>query len=127
MQLGQRAEQRRAFTTVDVAELLVIAGLSPDDAGNWVPEPLVAGLISYLLGVELPGPGTNYLKQELEFLAPAPIGQPLVASVEVTRLRPEKALVDLRTDCRTEAGELICTGRSLVLVRDVSGARASSD
>ncbi len=84
-----------------------------------MPEPLIAALFSYLLGVKLPGFGTNYLKQELEFLAPAPLGAELVASVEITRLRPEKDLVDLATICTTADGEPIAKGRALVLVKDV--------
>jgi 3-hydroxybutyryl-CoA dehydratase len=85
-----------------------------------VPEPLIGALFSYLLGVQLPGFGTNYLKQEMRFLAPAAPGSALTARVEVTRLRPEKHLVDLATTCRDGDGRLICEGRALVLVRDVA-------
>jgi acyl dehydratase len=84
-----------------------------------VPEPLIGALFSYLLGVELPGFGTNYLKQELEFVTPAPLGTELVARVEITRLRPEKHLVDLATTCETADGVTIARGRALVLVKDV--------
>lgn len=124
MTIGQRAEERRRYRAADVAELAELAGA--ETAGDCVPEPLVAALFSYLLGVKLPGFGTNYLKQELEFVAGAPLDAELVASVEITRLRPEKDLVDLRTTCETAAGELIATGRALVLVRDVGKSPAAS-
>jgi acyl dehydratase len=84
-----------------------------------VPGPLIGGLFSYLLGVELPGRGTNYLKQSLDFLAPAPVGETLTASVTITRLRPEKHLVDLETVCETADGTRVCEGRALVYVEDV--------
>ena len=67
----------------------------------------------------LPGIGTNYLKQESTFLASAKLGDELTAHVEITRLRPEKHLVDLRTTCHSESGALVCEGRALVYVRDV--------
>lgn len=47
----------------------IFAGLG--EVRRVVPEPLIAGLFSTLLGVRLPGPGTNYLKQELGFHGPA--------------------------------------------------------
>ncbi|WP_237057369.1 hypothetical protein [Microbulbifer sediminum] len=88
-----------------------------DVEGNWpaVPEPLIAGLFSYLLGEELPGHGTNYLKQHMRFHAPARAGEDLTATVTVTRLRPDKALVNLETRCTGEGGRLICDGDALVL------------
>jgi acyl dehydratase len=85
-----------------------------------VPEPLIAALFSYLLGVVLPGPGTNYLKQELAFLAPARPGDELTARVQITRLRPDKHLVDLWATCTARDGTLICEGRALVKARDVA-------
>ncbi|WP_235974714.1 hotdog family protein [Stappia albiluteola] len=84
-----------------------------------MPEPLIGGLFSYLLGVELPGFGTNYLKQEMRFLAPAAYDEPLTARVTITRLRPEKHLVDLETICEAADGRRICEGRALVYVEDV--------
>jgi len=122
--LGQRAETRRSFTAADIAAFGALAG----DAGapRAVPEPLIAALFSYLLGVELPGPGTNYLKQELEFVAGAPVGTELVASVQVTRIRLDKDLVDLATLCRTADGTEICRGRALVRVTDTGRGRAPS-
>jgi acyl dehydratase len=117
MRLGQSAEITRTYTAEEVAELAALAGTSP--AADTVPEPLVHALFSYLLGVELPGQGTNYLKQETAYLAPAPLGEALTAKVEITRLRPDKHLVDLKTTCITSDGTLIAEGRALVLAKDV--------
>ncbi len=117
-ELGQRAELFRTYTHQDMRAFAMLSG----DAANVptaVPGPLIGGLFSYLLGVELPGRGTNYLKQSLEFLAPAPVGEELTASVTVTRLRPEKHLVDLETVCEAADGTRICQGRALVYVEDV--------
>lgn len=117
MKLGDFAEVTRVFDSGMLASFDAMAG--GGGQGSHVPEPLVAALFSYLLGVKLPGPGTNYLKQSLEFKSHAPANNALTARVEITRLRPEKHLVDLATTCHSADGTLICEGRALVLARDV--------
>ena len=118
IELGQHAEVRRRFSGEDVSAYVAIGGHG--SLRGELPEPLINALFSYLLGVELPGIGTNYLKQETEFLEAARIGDELTARVEVTRLRPEKHLVDLETTCRGQDGTVICRGRALVYVGDVA-------
>lgn len=115
--LGPRAELRRSFNLAELAEYADLAGGSVAAA---VPGGLLGSLFSCLLGARLPGPGTNYLKQRLEFHRPAHALQELVASVEVIRVRPDKHLVNLSTLCTTVAGEVICSGEALVLVSDLA-------
>lgn len=117
---GMSVATRRVFDRSDIIALTELTGAP--DSGDAVPEALINGMFSYLLGVDLPGQGTNYLKQETDFLRPARLGDRLTARVEITRLRPDKHLVDLRTTCTDEDGELIAGGRALVLAKDVSGA-----
>jgi len=118
LELGNRAELTRSYTQQDMQDFAQLAG-DGTAVPESVPGPLIGGLFSYLLGVKLPGRGTNYLKQSLEFLEAAPVGEALTASVTVTRLRPEKHLVDLETVCETANGRRICQGRALVYVEDV--------
>ncbi|MEO1252878.1 MAG: phosphate acetyltransferase [Pseudomonadota bacterium] len=118
LNVGHKAGISRKFSARDVEAYVALGGAAP--APGAVPEPMIAALFSYLLGVKLPGPGTNYLKQSLAFERYAKVDQALSASVEITRLRPEKALVDLKTVCTDDAGALICTGRALVRIKDVS-------
>jgi acyl dehydratase len=108
----------RTFSEADVAEYIALGGETPPP--GQVPAPMISALFSYLLGVKLPGPGANYLKQETDFLSPARIGEALTARVEVTRLRPEKSLVDLATTCHGADGRLLATGRALIFVGDVA-------
>lgn len=118
LEIGAKKKITRTYTDEDMRDFAVLAG-DLASVPTSVPGPLIGGLFSYLLGVELPGRGTNYLKQSLEFLAPAPVGEALTASVTVSRLRPEKHLVDLETVCTTPDGTRICQGRALVYVEDV--------
>jgi hypothetical protein len=114
MELGAHAELTRSFTREDVVALSHLAGTGVREN---VPEPLIGALISCLLGTKLPGHGTNWLKQDLQFLAPVPLGAEVTARVEVTRTRAEKDLVDLWASVRLSDGTLVCEGRSLVRAR----------
>ncbi|MGE5145226.1 MAG: phosphate acetyltransferase [Candidatus Eiseniibacteriota bacterium] len=119
MKIGDRAQITRVYQPADVAGLSELAGGTRAASLETVPEPLIAGLFSYLLGRELPGFGTNYLKQQMRFHRPARIGEPITATVEITRIRPDKHLVDLATTCTAADGTVLCDGRALVLVEDV--------
>ena len=125
--VGQEARASRTFTADDVAAYRALsgdAGLSfgTADSTVTVPGPLLSGMFSDLLGTQLPGPGTNWLKQSLRFPAVAEVGERVTAVVQITRLRPEKALVNLRTTCVTSAGTLVCEGEALVLVKDLTAS-----
>ena len=106
-------------------DLQARAGESPlgaDVAELLAGQAFMLGQISTLLGMELPGQGTNYLKQETCWLGSVKPGEKLRAEVAITRLRPEKALVDLQTQVRNLQGDVLAQGRALVSARDVNGA-----
>ncbi|MBL4870607.1 MAG: phosphate acetyltransferase [Robiginitomaculum sp.] len=107
----------KVFSVEDLKTYHALGGHSVTD--GHIPEPLFAGLFSYLLGMELPGLGTNYLKQETDYCRTAHVGDVVTASVEITRLRPDKHLADLKTVCTGNGGKIICTGRAIVYVKGV--------
>jgi hypothetical protein len=117
MKVGDTATVRRTFSSQNLRDYTRLSG--HEVTGGQIPEPLIGALFSYLLGVQMPGLGTNYLKQETRFLASAMIGEVLTARVEITRIRPDKQLVDLATTCRGSDGDIIASGRALVYVGDV--------
>ena len=119
LSVGQAARVTRTFTEGDLSLFAHLSG-APATTPSAVPAPLLAGLFSYLLGRHLPGFGTNYLKQELHYPHPAPADQPVTAEVRITRLRPEKHLVDLEAQAILADGTVVCRGRSLVLVADLT-------
>jgi len=77
---------------------------------------LVAGLISTVIGTKLPGPGTIYLHQEMDFRRPVYPGDTVTAMVEVIGIRPDKAIVTLATRCTNQEGQLVLEGKAVVLV-----------
>jgi 3-hydroxybutyryl-CoA dehydratase len=76
---------------------------------------LSASFISRVLGVQLPGPGAIYLKQNLSFLAPVKIGDTVTAIVTITAIDPEKRRVTLDTQA-TVADTPVIKGEALVMV-----------
>jgi hypothetical protein len=90
---------------------------------------LILGGWSALLGIGLPGLGTNYLKQQTAWLAPesGPVPDGMIdLTVRITGLRPASRLVDLATLATLpDSGAPVAFGRALVSARDVAGAFAA--
>jgi 3-hydroxybutyryl-CoA dehydratase len=76
---------------------------------------LVASLISNVLGMKLPGPGTIYISQDIKFFKPAYINDTLTAIVEVREKIPTKRHIILRTYCLNQNTECIIDGEAKVL------------
>lgn len=75
---------------------------------------LTAGLISAVIGEQLPGHGTVYLGQTLRFLAPVRPGDMVTAEVEVTAIDYAKRKVTMETRCLVD-GKKVLTGEAVVL------------
>jgi 3-hydroxybutyryl-CoA dehydratase len=75
---------------------------------------LPAGFISAILGNQLPGPGTIYIRQELIFVNPVRIGETVTARAEITEIIAEKNRVRLRTTCVNQDGTLLLEGEAVV-------------
>jgi 3-hydroxybutyryl-CoA dehydratase len=132
-QIGERASFTKTVTEADVT---TFAGLIGDfnpihvDAeyarksrfGDRVAHSMfTAGLISAVLGNKLPGPGSIYLSQQIEFLAPVYIGDTITATVEVTAWRSDKHIITLKTDCSNQAEKQVVTGQAVLLVNEEVG------
>lgn len=76
---------------------------------------IAAGLISAALANDLPGPGTVYLSQSLQFRAPVYPGDIITTSVEVQSVRPDKPAATLRTICKNQADVVVLEGEAVVL------------
>ena len=75
---------------------------------------LTAGLVSAVIGEQLPGHGTIYMSQNLKFLAPVRPGNLVHAEVKVVDMVIDKRRVKL--DCRCEVnGKNVLVGEAMVL------------
>ena len=75
---------------------------------------LTAGLISAVIGEQLPGHGSVYLGQTLKFLAPVRPGDVVRAEVTVSAIDHAKRRVTL--DCRCAVGDtVVLKGEAVVL------------
>lgn len=77
---------------------------------------IAAGLISATLANDLPGPGTVYLSQTLQFKAPVYPGDTITTTVEVKNVRPDKPIVTLATVCKNQDEKVVLEGEAVVLV-----------
>lgn len=75
---------------------------------------LSAGFVSAVIGMRLPGPGSVYMRQTLDFLAPVRIGDTVTATVEVVEKMEDKKRVRLKTTCANQEGTTVLAGEALV-------------
>ena len=78
---------------------------------------LTASLISAVLANKLPGEGSVYLGQTLQFVAPVFAGDEITARVTVKEVREDKPILKLETICMNQRGEVVIRGEATVLKR----------
>ncbi|MEM6373831.1 MAG: MaoC family dehydratase [Pseudomonadota bacterium] len=83
-------------------------------AGRIAHGMLTAGLISAVIGEQLPGHGTVYMGQSLKFLAPVRPGDIVHAEVTVIAIDFAKRRVQLDCVCRVD-GRKVLVGEATVL------------
>lgn len=79
------------------------------------PGLFTAGLISAVIGTELPGPGAIYLSQSLRFTKPVMLGDRITARVRVEEILRERNRIRLSTACVNQRGEEVLAGEAWVM------------
>ena len=78
---------------------------------------IAASLISATLANDLPGPGTVYLSQTLQFKAPVYPGDTVTAIIEVKSVREDKPIATLTTTCVNQENVVVLEGEAVVLFK----------
>ncbi len=128
--VGERAERSMTVTDDQIEAFARLSGdrnpVHFDDGfarrigfdGHIAHGAVTASLLSALLGMDLPGPGSVFLEQRVRFLAPVRPGDTITGTLEVTKVRPDKPIVTLRAEIANQAGARVADGELVVLLRD---------
>jgi 3-hydroxybutyryl-CoA dehydratase len=115
--------------TVSESDIYLYAGISGDMNPMHIDETyakntffkgrvahgmLSAGLISAVIGNTMPGPGSIYISQQLNFLAPVRIGDTITAMVEVVEIKDDKNRVRLKTACINQTAKKVIDGEAWI-------------
>ena len=79
---------------------------------------LSAGLISKVIGTQLPGYGTIYLGQSLNFKRPVYIGDTITTVVSIKKINPEKKIFILDTYCKNQNDKVVLDGEATIMLAD---------
>lgn len=125
--IGEKAEAAKTITETDV---YLFAGISGDfnpvhinkvEAegslfGKQIAHGiLISSLISNVIGMKLPGPGTIYMEQNLKFTKPVYIGDTVKAIVEIIEILNEhKNILRLETKVINQNNEIVIDGYTVV-------------
>lgn len=71
---------------------------------------LTAGILNALVAEDLPGPGTVFMSQQLNYTAPVFIGDTITGEVEVLKVHETKPVTQLRATVRRGDGEVVLEG-----------------
>ena len=138
LHLGMRATFSKTITEADI---VLFAAVSGDNNAMHVNEEfaattrfggriahgfLTASVISAAVANRLPGPGTIYLSQQLNFRAPVRIGQTVHASVSVNAIDRERRRVTLETVCRV-GDTVVIDGEAMVMTTSSTKRRPTVD
>ncbi|MEL6062057.1 MULTISPECIES: bifunctional enoyl-CoA hydratase/phosphate acetyltransferase [unclassified Methylobacterium] len=126
LKVGDSAGITRTVTADDVQVFAAVSGdvnpahLDPAFAQSDIFHRVIVhgmwggALISGVLGVKLPGPGTIYLDQSLKFSHPVDIGDTITATVTVAEKKPPHQIVLLDCRCTNQRGEEVISGQAVV-------------
>ena len=125
--VGEKATFSKTITEADINTFAGICGdfnpvhVNTVEAGKSIfgrrvaHGMLGASFISTVLGMYLPGPGTVYLSQKLQFKRPVYIGDTISAVVELKELMDNNR-GRLSTEVINEKNEIVIAGEAVVIM-----------
>ncbi|MDZ7773143.1 MAG: MaoC family dehydratase [Balneolaceae bacterium] len=124
-EVGQKAQMSREVGAEDIRKFTEISGdrnpLHYDEEaarssrfGEIVVQGgITSAILNAVVAQELPGPGTVFLNVNWNFRAPVRPGDRITGEVEVTDVRDDKPITELRTTVTRDDGTLVLEGEAL--------------
>ncbi|MEE8625793.1 MAG: MaoC family dehydratase [Acidiferrobacterales bacterium] len=120
--IGQKAQRSRTVKPRDIELFTEISGdrnpLHYDEAiakGTSFGEIVIQGgitsaILNAVVAEDLPGPGTVFLQINWSFKAPVRPGDTITGKVEVSKVRQDKPITELRTEVVRDDGTVVLDG-----------------
>ena len=124
-EVGQTAEMSREVSEQDIEMFTAISGdrnpLHYDEelagatqfGGIIVQGGVTSAILNAVVAEKLPGPGTVFLHVDWNFKAPVRPGDTITGAVEVTKVRTDKPMTELKTTVTRDDGTLVLVGEAL--------------
>ena len=127
MKIGKKASFSKTISETDVYLFAGITGdfnpihinsIAAADSfahSRIVHGALISGMISSVIGMQLPGAGTVYMEQDSKYIRPVYIGDTVTATVEMVEILNEtKGIARLRTYVHNQNNELVVDGQAII-------------
>ena len=127
IKIGDTACIKKTLTNEDLEKFAALTGdLNPShineqyaakyNSGKLTAQSFWSGLLtSTLIGTELPGPGSVYLSQHLDFLKAVKSGDTITLTIKVKDKKPDTKMVDFDCLCQNQNDEIVMTGTASII------------
>ena len=132
LEIGQRATRELAVDEGMIAKYAEITGdynplhfdtefVARTRFGRLMAQGGIAtGLLHALVAMEMPGPGSVFMRQSWTFPAPVYIGDTLRAEAIVKSVRAKRNMAELEFEVKNQDGVVVLNGEALVFQDDGS-------
>jgi acyl dehydratase len=132
-EVGQRAELTREVQTSDIDLFTAISGdhnplhynaevaQKTRFGGIIVQGGVTSAILNAVVAEKLPGPGSVFLHVDWSFRAPVRPGDRITGSVEVTGVRTDKPMTELKTTVTRDDGIVVLEGKALCYTVPLTG------
>lgn len=123
--VGQRAELTREVSAQDIEMFTAISGdrnplhydaevaAKTKFGGIIVQGGVTSAILNAVVAEKLPGPGTVFLHVDWNFKAPVRPGDRITGRVEVTKVRTDKPMTELKTTVARDDGTVVLDGEAM--------------
>ncbi|WP_423363707.1 MaoC family dehydratase [Mycoplasma sp. P36-A1] len=127
LELGMNASFTKTITESDVYTFAGVCGdlnpahINDEYAKNSMFKARIAhgmlcgSLISTVFGMQMPGPGTIFMENNMKFKRPVYFNDTITATVEVSEMLTEKNIVKFTTKCTNQDGVVVIEGTATLM------------